>query len=264
MNQIYLDQELKASSMEKKCFNIDSFSSIDRSGLKFNKIERRLLMREFSTGEKLYIQFPGKETAREKAPRPWDFRPKLQLSNGEWLKDLSFKDIWDDLYSFRDINADMSYIATLFFRIAYMMDATKTTKTLPYEDIDRDGNIISRGNMEFTWCEYLPDQEIIDGAHISPEALRGASLFPYLAYNDYLAQNEDCKYYYRATYEKNEKWDGKIGRTNTLLTHMSIIAFIEDKLRFTEITDMFQRGQGVAPIRLNMIEDITDGRVVKC
>ena len=98
--EIEYSKELKAKSDEKKLFNIETFSHLDTSGLRYGTMERRILMKEFSTGEKLYIQYPGKETVRAIKPRPWDFRPKLILANGDWLKDLSFKDIWDDLYDF--------------------------------------------------------------------------------------------------------------------------------------------------------------------
>ena len=185
------------------------------------------------------------------------------LPNGEWLKDLSFKDVWDDLYAFRDFDVDMSYIATLFFRIAYMLDCVLTTRELDYEDINHSGEVVNRGKIKLTWFEYNPTRETINGAYVSNNALRGVTLLPYLAYNDYLAQNEDCKYYYRSVYDKNESWNGNTGRRNTLLTHMSVIAFIENKLKFTEITDMFQRGMGVAPIPTKLIEDVTNGRVTK-
>ena len=260
--EIEYSVELKEKSDEKKLFNINAFSELNRSGLSYGGVERRMSMREFSTGEKLYIQYPGKETVRSSNPRPWDFRPKLQLPNGEWLKDLSFKDVWDDLYAFKDIAMDMSYVATLFFRIAYMMDVRKTTRNLPYEDVDvKTGDVIRTGEIELTWYEYEPDDEILSGFQVSSEAIKGCSVPAYLMYNDYLAQNEDCKYYYRAVCEKGEKWRSDTGRRNTLLTHMSVIAFIENMLRFTEITDMFQRGLGVAALPRRYWEEVTGGRV---
>lgn len=261
MEPIELTYELKVKSKEKKLFNVEHFAGLDRSGLKFQETERRILMNEYPTGEKLYIQFPGKESARDKNPRPWDFRPKMQLANGEWLKDLSFKDVWNDLYELKDINVDMNYIAMVFFRIAFMLDSRKTSRVLKYEDINSDGEVVNSGEMEFEWFEYAPDESLLEHLDISPDILRGCSLLPYLAYNDYLAQNEDCKYYYRAKYEKEENWDGLIGRSNTLLTHMSVIAFIEEYLRFSEIMDMFQRGRGVAPLQTRLLNDVTGGLV---
>ena len=221
-------------------------------------------MKEYVTGEKLYLQYPGKESARATRVRPWDFRPKLKLANGEWLKDLSFKDIWDDLYAFKDIETDMPYLATLFFRIAYMLDVVKTSREIPYEDIDcATGKIIKKGTLSLTWYEYNPTDRIIGDSLMFPKGMRGCSIYAYLAYNDYLAQNEDCKYYYRDVIEKGGTWKSNTGRRNTLLTHMSVIAFIEEILRFTEITDMFQRGMGVAALPAKYWEETTNGRVKK-
>ena len=260
---IQLTSEIKDESYKRKVFNVKAFSSLDKSGLAYGSVERRLLMREYPTGEKVYIQYPGKETIREEKPRPWDFRPKLLTFEGEWLKDLSFEDIWDDLYSLKDTNIDMTYIATIFFRMAFMFDSKLTTRMLKYEDIDADGNIVGSGELEFTWYEYDLPQNILDRIQISPSILRGCSLLPYLAYNDYLAQNEDCKYYYRDTIEKGGEWDGKVGRQNTLLTHMSVIAFIEGHYKFTEIIGMFRRSFGVAPLAQKYWEVVTGGRVIK-
>ena len=263
MEAIRYSNDIRDESRDKKLFNINCFANLNRDGLSYRGIERRVLMREYSTGEKLYIQFPGKETVREKNPRPWDFRPKIQLADGSWLKDLSFKDVWDDLYELKDTNADMGHVAMIFFRIAYMLDSKRQRKTLTYEDIDQNGNVVGAGTVEMEWYEYDPNEYLFDNLNIPAQAIRGCSLLPYLAYNDYLAQNEDCKYYYRSKYEKNETWNGLTGRRNTLLTHMSVIAFIEGYLRFTEITDMFQRGMGVAPLSPKLWEEVTGGLVVK-
>lgn len=255
--------EYKKEALDKKLYNIDSFSKLDRSGLQFQKLERRILLQTFSSGEKLYIQFPGKETIRPKNPRPWDFRPKLQFKDGTWLKDLSFKDVWDDLYALHDIDTDLSYVATLYFRMAYMIDSKLTTEQLEYEDVDESGNIVKTGKIDFSYYKYIPTNETLNDFQASPNSLRGCSVYAYLMYNDLLAQNEDCKYYYRSIYEKGEKWNGSTGRRNTLLTHMSVIAFIKDYLRFTEITDAFQRGLGVAPLQPKLWNQVTGGRIDK-
>lgn len=264
MINVHYTRELKKESDNKKLFNINTFSKLDRSGLGYGEVERRLLMKEYSTGEKLYLQYPGKESARDENVRPWDFRPKLQLSNGEWLKDLSFKDVWDDLYAFKDGETDMPYLATLFFRIAYMLDSKKTTRIVTYEDIEcATGKIMNTGQVELTWYEYEPSDDVIGDSLMFPKGMRGCSIYAYLAYNDYLAQNEDCKYYYRDTIANGKSWDTNTGRTNTLLTHMSVIAFMEGILRFTQITDMFQRGKGVAKLQTKYWEEVTGGRVTK-
>ena len=264
MINVHYTTDLKKESDAKKLFNIDVFSKLNKSGLSYGKTERRLLMKEYPTGEKLYIQYPGKESARSARVRPWDFRPKLQLPNGEWLKDLSFKDVWDDLYTFKDSETDMPYLATLFFRIAYMLDSKKVTRVITYEDIDcATGKVVNTGQVELTWYEYEPSDDVIGDSLMFPKGMRGCSIYAYLAYNDYLAQNEDCKYYYRDVIEKGGTWNSNTGRRNTLLTHMAVIAFIEGKLRFTEVTDMFQRGMGVANLPTKYWEETTGGRVTK-
>ena len=93
------NKDVKKDAIEKREFNIAQFSELDKKGLKFQDIERKLLLHTTKNGEKVFIQYPGKETisSNSEKVRPWDFRPKLQLSNGTYIKDLSFPDIWDDL-----------------------------------------------------------------------------------------------------------------------------------------------------------------------
>ena len=62
---------------------------------------------------------------------------------------------------------------------------------------------------------------------------------------------------------RNEKWKPEIGRHNTLLTDLTVIAVMEKHMHFTEAMDKFQRGRGVAPIPYKLIEQTTGGRVKK-
>lgn len=54
-------------------------------------------MLNYTYNEELTIQYSGKETISKTKPRPWDFRPKLK-SNEFYMPDLSFGDIWIELY----------------------------------------------------------------------------------------------------------------------------------------------------------------------
>ena len=261
--KVVYNKELNKLSNEKKLKNIQAFSSLDREGLSFESTQRRLLIKEFSTGEKLFIQYPGKESARKESPRPWDFRPKVLKSNGEWLEDLTFKNIWDDLFDLKNRNIDMSKIAVLYFRMAYMLDSVEITKELTYEDIDANEKIVNTGKLTFTWYDYNIDESLLNSLNIPSNILRDISFLVYLNCNDLLAQNEDCKYFYRSEEEKQETWNYKTGRTNTLLTHMAVIAFIEEQISFTEIMDGFQRGRGVAPLSSKYWEVTTNGVVKK-
>ena len=75
---------INAESNEKKRFNIEAFKSLKRTGLKFGKNERMLLLYPNNSKQPLYIQYPGKETARDKdnvAYNPCDMRPELLINN---------------------------------------------------------------------------------------------------------------------------------------------------------------------------------------
>lgn len=70
--------------------------------------------------EKVYIQYPGKET-QDNPSKPLDFRPKVLLKNGEFALDLSFGTIWDILDEIGQRYRDsLSCIAAIFFRLGYM------------------------------------------------------------------------------------------------------------------------------------------------
>jgi len=261
MNQITLTKELKKEAESRRLFNIDAFSKIERSGLEFNNVERLLLLDELKTGEKIYIQFPGKESRNIKDPnnaKPWDFRPVVK-----GLVGLSFKQIWDDLFEIKETQNNLSFIATIFARMTYMCDHKLITKELQYEDIEiATGKIVGKGKIELKYWAYQPSAEITTAIN-NLGKIRNVSFMAYLLCNDYLVQNEDCKYFYRSKHIKNEiKWDTKIGRHNTLLTHLSVIALIEKVITFTEIMDNFQRLRGVAPLPPKFIEQVTAGNFV--
>lgn len=254
---------VKKSSDEKRRYNIKAFSELNRNNLEFNKIERRLYIYKTSAGEKVWIQYPGKETLTGK---PWDFRPKMYIKNiGEYMPDLAFPDIWDDLAEIHTGNPEsLQVLAAILFRMAYMEGYKKESRKCTYVDIELETEkVVKKGEIDITF--YVPnfDSEIIDVLQSEIGCIRGATIEAYLLYNDLLVQNEDCKYFYRDKYEKNKEWDSKVGRRNTLLTHLSVIEYIQGKAKFSEIMNRFQRGRGVAPIKLGSISSITGGIIKK-
>lgn len=100
-------------SLEKQMFNIDAFASLDRTGLQYETKERRLILYK-NDNEKVFIQYPGKETARSKQPRPWDFRPEAEKNGGTKMPNLSFADIWDDISLIHRNNDVRDIIAAIF------------------------------------------------------------------------------------------------------------------------------------------------------
>ena len=268
MNLTCLKTTFNNSTIEKakemKIENISCFSSLSKENLEFGKVERRLLLYTTDSNEKIYIQYPGKETisSDDTKIRPWDFRPKLQLSNGLFMKDLSFADVWDDLSEMRESNEEvLSLLATLFFRMSQLNDYVLAKDNYDFIDIDiNSGEIIKSGKISFTWQKPSFDKEILNKIQdvIGIEKTRNASLEAYLVYNDLLAQNEDCKYFYRAMI-KNENWDSKVGRRNNLFTHINIIGYLQGHVKFSEIMNKMQ--YGVSPCLIKDIPIITNGLV---
>lgn len=255
-------------SIHKREHNVQAFSSLQREGLAFGLKERRLLIHATSAGEKVFIQYPGKETVSSNPDkiRPWDFRPKLQLASGEFMKDLSFPDIWDDLSTMRNTDANiLAVLASIFFRMAFMEGyVALTSNDLPFEDISpSDGRVIDRGTLSFSCMMPSFPLTLLDEIQRVTGLIRGASLEAYLLYNDLLVQNEDCKYYYRDVIQSRRIWNSKVGRHNTLLSHISVIEFWQGKITFSQIMQRFQRGMGVAPVSVGRVPDITNNIITR-
>lgn len=252
------DKKVKNDSLDKKEFNIEQFSKLDRKGLTFQQKERRLLLHTTKDKEKIFIQYPGKESIspNDEKIRPWDFKPKLLLVNGTYIKDLSFPDIWDDLTNIHASGKTLlSILASIFFRMAVMYEYNLTEEDCYYEDIDSAGNVINKGTIRFKYYKPVFSDMVLN--YLSSIKPRGVSLEAYLIYNDLLVQNEDCKYYYRDVKVNKQKWNDNSGRYNTLLSHISVIEYLQKKLSFSQIMRRFQSGKGVAPVLLKEVPDIT-------
>lgn len=252
---------------EKRRLNIETFSQLERTDLNFGRVERRLLLYTTDVGERIFIQYPGKETISNNPEkvRPWDFRPKLQLANGEHMKDLSFPNIWDDLANMHAEDEQvLSVLAAVFFRMAYMVDYVVEKRKYAFIDIDMvSGAEINSGEIEIEWIRPNFSKDIYTYLNNSIFEIRGVSIEAYLFYNDLLVQNEDCKYYYRDTVVRNGAWKSPAGRCNTLRTHISVIEYFQGKISFSQIMGRFQGGSGVAPVGIGRISDITNNLIMQ-
>jgi len=260
-------RDTNANSIEKRMKNVLAFAGLDRTDLEFSHAERRLLLHETAYGEKVFIQYPGKETVSNTPEkiRPWDFRPKLLLPTGDFMKDLSFPNIWDDLADMHDADTEvLSILAALFFRMAFMEGYIKTEGSCQYYDYALpSGTKINEGVVDFSWLKPNLPMDIVREVQSRIGLIRGASLEAYLIYNDLLVQNEDCKYYYRDVEIRHDEWNSKVGRHNTLLSHISVIEYLQGRITFSEIMSRFQRGMGVAPVTVGRIPDITNNLITR-
>ncbi len=261
------NNEVVASSKLKKLENIASFSGLSRERLEFGSIERRLLLHTTARGERLYIQYPGKEskTADSSKVRPLDFRPKAELPDGTFVRDLSFSDIWDDIAKMHDADRTvLADFAAVLAEMAFMNVHTSVREACPYVDLDmKTGACVGEGVLNFQWQKPHFDAETLQRLDDAVGGSRGLSAEAYLLYNDLLAQNEDCKYYYRDEMLRGQSWEGFSGRRNTLLSHLSVIAYLQGHITFSEIMKRFQKGFGVAPCKIGELSVITGGRVRK-
>ena len=121
----YSAKTINKESLLRRQWNIDTFNTLERKQLKYDKLEKRIMLYKTMEGEEVYIQYPGKEST-ENPKMPLDFRPKVKLKTGEYAIDLSFGAIWDILDDIsRNHNAYLKYVAALFFRMGYMHEYKK-------------------------------------------------------------------------------------------------------------------------------------------
>ena len=235
--------------------NINSFSTIIRENLMYNKLERRMLLYTTLNGEKVYIQYPGKESI-ESVSKPLDFRPKLIMENGMMLRDMDFGIIWDVLDQIRENHKESLYfVANLFYRMSYMTDYRHYDGKYLVEECDIDNEVtrfINEENLDWygiefeediwhTLNEYIGMISLDETSHISFEG--------FVKYIDLLFQNEDCKYYY-----KNVVIDGKqdynlsSGRNASGGANLLVLNYLEGNIRLSGLLNQFQKTRGVPQI----------------
>lgn len=253
--------------IEKREANIGWIKDLPRSDLEHEGRERQIRLKETEDGEHLFIQYPGKEATREDdGNRPWDFRPRLQLEDGTYGENLSFGDVWDTLfYVLEELEDDgidpARALAILFYRMAFMVDHRWEYEPEFMTRVVSDGRVLETSTERYPHLlVYDPPQDVIsDLSEMIPE-IGGMSLEAFLHYNDLLAWNEDCKYYYRDEVVRDDGWDGvRTGRINNLLTHVSIIGIITGDYRLSDLLNKFQRSRGVAPVTRDEAELISNG-----
>jgi len=246
--------------------NVEWVRSLPLDGLRYEDAELQIPLVETSFGERIVIQYPGKESLRENNPNRWDFRPKLV---GREESDLTFEEIWDplfdDLKSIRNSNDRKriaSILATLYYRIAYLAD---------YQEIPESTYRVNRisasrgklGEDRITlgsfWTYKPPQQAVRVVSSVIPN-WAGMSFEAFLHYNSLLAWNEDMKI--RARFDKEpepqnagdkkskkpQKWSASDprGRINTLLTYIHVIGFIIDEVRPSTLLGGFTRQRGMS------------------
>lgn len=251
--------------------NVLAFNELSREGLEYGSRERRLLLYTTLLNEKIYIQYPGKESdATRKQVMPLDFRPELQKANGEFIPDISFGDIWDILSHIgKEAKKYLPFVSTLFLYMGYMHDYKKNDEPCEYVDVDIiDGKQINLGVAEHDWykLDISDDVWYTLNDRIGKVELDENNTFSFEAFIklvDLLFQNEDCKYYYLNTEVKgDEKYNFGNGRTQSSEANFLILSHLEEKTSLSELLNKFQKSRGVPGYKKQDYTSVTDGMVV--
>jgi len=274
-------------SYDKRLLNIGWIKALDRKGMSFQVKERQLLVYTTAAGERLFIQYPGKESSQYNkngkerevtAIRPWDFRPRLYLPNStEHLKDNSFADIWATIFEMAEILIKdkkkdfLRILATLLYRMAFMEDHRKTDGLVTkYRDVTFDDSTLILGaerDIKLPGSyKYSPAPELLKYLKKECPKWGDISTEAFLAYNESLTWNEDCKYYFRNYHTKptdKPKWISSTGRVNTLLTHIRILGYILGDIHLASIFNDFSNQRGVSPASGDEVSDICKGYICR-
>lgn len=245
----------EATIAEKK-ENIRFFNELERTGLEYGAREKRLLLYATKLNEKVYVQYPGKETVRlgEKKNEN-DFRPVLVMPDGEVHDDMVFKNIWDIVANIgKNVRGSLDILAVLFLKMAYLLDYKYNEKVEYICEVVENEVVVSSETVEFSWHSLLLPDDIIDTLNnLFSRECNGISFEAFIYYNDLLAQNEDCKYFIEKTPTR--------GRINNILSHLTVISFFRDRIGLSKVIDSFNR-TGVAPIPIQKIQEACGDLVV--
>jgi hypothetical protein len=272
LSSTYSSRVTPGDSRRLRKENVDAFFAIDRDGLQYASLEHRVQLYSTLSGEKIFIQFPGKESINA-TPMPLDFRPKLMCLNGEMMQDATFGFIWDILDDIsRSHNDSLALVATMFFRMGYMYDYLKTNGSYPCSALKIDGDNVTAIDLPdvplswfcidlsddiwFSLNNYVGEIRISENQVISFEA--------FIKFIDLLVQNEDCKYYYRnVILEGSTDYKLNNGRTSTCDANLLIINYLRRRSKISDLLNSFQKARGVPPFKKGDYPTVTDGIVTR-
>jgi len=259
---------------ERRKENIDSFLEINRKELKYNTFEHQILLYSTLWGEKIYIQYPGKESDESrKNPMPKDFRPKLEYADGTIMPDATFAHIWDILEKIsKDYNGYLYLVAVMIFRMGYMYDYSKTNNL--YERVAlnmNNGKLVDSllcDSINFNWHHLNISDDIWYTLNFLIRNIMAPneqmiSFEAFIKYIDLLLQNEDCKYFYIKTTDKKRKkpYNLENGRIQSCNSILLVLDYLRKNKSISELLGGFRRG--VASFKVSEYSKVTNGIVKK-
>ena len=233
-------------------------SSIASNCLEYGTREERVQIYETLEGEKIYIQYPGKESAESgDKKRPYDFRPKIILSDGRKVPDLQFESIWGIIENLNhQQHKILKLMSCIFFRMSRMLDHTVADDIYPCEILNPNNKVIDRAERHLRWNKFVFAPEIMESLNFHCDHLRvtddiSISMEALLYFFELLMNNEDSKYYYA----KNKLTSARIHTGDSMLL---LSSSLHGNIRLSTLLQKFVSGFGVAHCSIDEIEPATD------
>lgn len=267
-------KDVLRSSRERRLHNIESFISLDRTGLTFNSSERRLWLFTTIEGEAVGIQYPGKESIESNEPKIYDFRPIVRLQDGSFIPDLTFGDIWDIFSEIgRDHQAYLCFLASFVYDMGYLQRYEHVNECYSSELIsvtDGEESITEVTSTSLDWYKLSVNEDVWYTLNdrigrIAVSDSQTISFEAFVKFMDLLWQNEDCKYYYKkAILYRNLSYATKLdsGRINSSGANLLILNYLEGHESLSSLINKIQKGRGVASFKKADYQIVTDGLVI--
>lgn len=258
--------KVSSETQSKRLTNINIIqntidTAIKNNNLKYQEKEELLIFFHTMAGEKIGIQYPGKESAENGNKRcPYDFRPKIITANGSILKDLVFADMWSLVEQLDTTHHNMlKTLSSLFFQLGRMTNHHLTEEDYDYSIYDSDMALISTGKRTIKWNKLSLDQEIINTLNffipsISIDENTTLSFEAFIYFFDMILQNEDSKYHYK----KNNLSSGRITTSDSMLL---LVSYFNGHTTLSTLLQRFVSGFGVGKCQTNEIEPATEGLI---
>lgn len=261
---LYPKQETKETK-DRRSYNIKTFQeiigkSISDNHLKYGGNEERLYLHTTQSSEKVFIQFPGKESEAEKEDkRKYDFRPRIMTADGTVVKDLNFADMWMIIEKIHTQSSKvLNSLSILFFRLGRMTLHNQMEEEYNYDIIDRNNNIIKKGKQKIQWYKLHIDDIIMESLdyHVENIAIDeySFSLEAFLYFFEFILLNEDSKYF-------DKKKDLSSGRIPTSDSMLLISSTLLGNIRLSVLLQRFVSGRGIAKCKADEYEVATGGLV---
>lgn len=242
------------------------------SQLSFKSEMNRLVLYKTRHNEKVCIQYPGKESARPKKTKPFDFKPLILKEDGTEINDMDFSDVFEILEQIGD-DSLLQSLALILFRISRLSlhcdsdnDNFKKTNTFQINTIDESSSTIhvfeissetDNSSIPLNWTKLYLGNENIQVDDATQDALQclmdipnihlvnnngtqienqSFSIEAFLYFIDLLLLNEDIKYNY--DFAKDRIHLPKRGRKGTI---DFLLGYIFVRLKKKRLSDYIQR-----------------------